>query len=127
MALPLALLGFGLVMGVTFQYFTTIAKETVPEDVRVYEVLFAVSGALAVAAVVVEPAAGPIILGALTVPLAGFLVWLLAQRRTPDGALIARVGEPMPPLRALDHEGRPVDLADLRGRRVLFKFFRGSW
>ena len=58
---------------------------------------------------------------------AGLMLSLLGLRRLPDGALIARVGAPMPPASALDERGRPFELASLRGQRVLFKFFRGSW
>ncbi len=41
--------------------------------------------------------------------------------------LTATVGVPMPPLRALDEQGRDFDLQTLLGRRVMVKFFRGSW
>ena len=68
-----------------------------------------------------------ITLAALAAITGIFLVWLLAQRRTPDGALIVHVGQVLPPLAASNQDGKLVDIADLGGQRILFKFFRGSW
>jgi peroxiredoxin len=46
------------------------------------------------------------------------------QRRLPPAVV---VGEPVIELTTTDDEGRPFDLARLRGRPVLLKFFRGHW
>ena len=65
--------------------------------------------------------------GGMAVFFAVFLLWLLGQRRTPDGELIAKIGEVLPELAAPNQSGDMVSLNDLRGRRVLLKFYRGHW
>jgi hypothetical protein len=123
----LTLGGFLLVLVAMIQYFMTIAKETVSEDVRPYVALFGGGAVISVIGAFLAPGAGTIILAALAVATGGFLIWLLGQRQVPDGELIVRVGEILPPLAALNQEGELVDIADLRGQRVLLKIFRGSW
>ena len=127
MALILAVIGFVMVNAAMTHYFMTIAKETVPEDVRPHAAVIVLGAATSVAAIGLSPGAATITLGVLSVAFAAFLLWLFAQRRLPDGTPIARVGEPMPILEAPDQDGKLVRLHDLKGRRVMLKFFRGSW
>ena len=127
MALILAVTGFVLVNVAMTHYFMTIAKETVPESVRPHAVVLVLGAAISVAAVGISATGTTIALGVLSVAFAVFLLWLFGQRRLPDGTLIARVGEAMPELEALDQDGNLVRLRDLKGGRVMFKFFRGFW
>ena len=66
----------------------------------------------------------------------GFSVLLLAAgawfnfvgARVPAGATALRVGEPAPDFSLLDAAGRPVALADYRGKKpVVLVFYRGYW
>lgn len=127
MILILAVTGLVVVNVAMTHYFMTIARETVPEDVRPHAAVLALGAVISVAAIGLSPSATTIALGVPSVAFAALLLWLLGQRRLPDGALIARVGEPMPELEAPDHDGKPVRLSDLKGQRVMFKFFRGFW
>jgi len=122
-----AVIGFVIVNVAMTHYFMTIAKEAVPEDVRPHAVVLALGAVMSATALVVAPSAATIALGVPSLAFAALLLWLFAQRRVPDGALIARVGEPMPEIEAPDQDGNLVRLSDLKGRRVMFKFFRGFW
>ncbi len=108
-------------------YFLTINREDVPEDIRPHAWVLAVGVVLSLVAIILNPGGMEWTLGVMSISFGGLLLYLLSLRRLPDGALIARVGEPMPELAAVDHAGNPFDLGDLKGKRVLFKFFRGSW
>ncbi len=127
MSLVLAVSGFVLVNVAMTHYFMTIANEAVPEDVRPHGTALGLGGAISVAAIGLAPSATTIGLGVPSVAFAAFILWLLGQRRVPDGALIARVGEPVPDLEAPDQDGKLVRLSDFKDRRVMFKFFRGFW
>ena len=82
---------------------------------------------LTAVALALEPGALTGSLSGLNLVMGGGVLWLLTQRKLPDGKLIAVVGHPMPQLSALDDGGTPFDLAGLKGGRVMVKFFRGSW
>ena len=127
MELILAVSGFALVNVAMTHYFMTIAKEAVPQDIRPHGTALGLGGAISVAAIGLAPNATTLGLGVPSVAFAAFILWLLGQRRVPDGNLIARVGEAMPNLEAPDQDGRLVRLGDFKDRRVMFKFFRGFW
>lgn len=126
-AVIVAAVGFLVVFVPMFRYFASIGREEVPEDPTPYNVAMAVGAVLGIAGIALAPALTTGLLGGLAIALAGFFVWLMSMRRLPDGALIARVGEPLPELEAPDQDGALIRLADLRGQRVLLKFFRGGW
>ena len=54
----------------------------------------------------------------------GFLGVLAPQSKQ---APAVAVGDPMLDFTALDENGKPFELASLKGRPVLLKFFRGHW
>ena len=56
-----------------------------------------------------------------------FFFVLYSQRKTPLGKLQVEVGAPMLAFESVDSSGNTVDSDDWRGRRILLKFFRGSW
>lgn len=122
-----AIVGFVLVNAAMTHYFMTIAKEAVPDDVRPHAAVLVLGATISAAAIGLSPNAATIALGVPSMGFAAFLLWLFGQRRVPDGTLIARLGEPMPELEAADQDGKLVRLSDLKGRRVMFKFFRGFW
>lgn len=127
MGFNLALAGFVIVNIAMGHYFTTIAKEKVPESVVPHSVALVLGGLLGIAGIILAPSAATSGLGGGAAFFAGFLLWLLGQRRTPDGELIAKIGDVLPEFSAPNHNGQMIRIADLRGRRALLKFYRGHW
>jgi hypothetical protein len=120
-------LGFSLVMGAITWYFLTISVEKVPVSVTPFTGVLVLGMLASLAGVALDPGLLPGGLAAVTVGMGGFVLYLLPLRKLPDGALIAQLGAPMPELIAIDQDGQSVDFADLKGQRVMLKFFRGSW
>jgi hypothetical protein len=123
----IALAGFLITQGVISWYFTVINREKVPVSVGPFAGAILAGMALTAVAVALEPGVLTGTLLGLNGVMGGGILWLLTQRKLPDGELIAAVGQPMPPLSAPDNTGAPFVLASLKGRRVMLKFFRGSW
>jgi len=127
MALALAIAGFLITQGVITWYFVVINKEKVPVEVGPFRAVMALGMLLSSVGLWLAPGA---LIGALfgiNVGMGVGIFWLLTQRKLPDGHLIASLGQPMPALSAPDDTGAPFDLSDLKGKRVMVKFFRGSW
>lgn len=60
--------------------------------------------------------------------LAGGAWFNFVAARVPDTPTALRVGEPAPDFTLPDASGRPVSLADYRGRQaVVLVFYRGYW
>ena len=59
--------------------------------------------------------------------MGSFFFILYSQRKTPLGTLRAEVGALMLAFEGVDSSGNAVYSNTWRGRRVLLKFFRGSW
>ena len=125
--MTLALIGFAIVNVAMVHYMLTIAKETVPEDVRPLAAAETIGMTLAMAGAIMNPSVGTIIIGLMSLMLGGLILFLLRIRRLPDGELVVSVGDAMAPLAAPDQDGNLVDLSTLQGKRLLVKFFRGSW
>ncbi|NOY27684.1 MAG: hypothetical protein GXP62_17605 [Oligoflexia bacterium] len=126
-ALALALAGFLLSHGVITWYFLVINREKVPVSVGPFAGAILCGMALSIAALVLGPSWTTGVMGAINLGLGSGILWLLTLRKLPNGHLIATVGQPMPPLSATDDTGAVFDLAGLKGRRLMVKFFRGSW
>jgi len=122
-----ALLGAGLVLAVTTAYLNSIATERIPESVAPFQATLIAGMALSIGGAAMAPGVASLIAAATGVSTGGLMLYLMRIRKLPDGALIATVGAPMPPVVALDERGEGFDLASLLGRRVMVKFFRGSW
>jgi peroxiredoxin len=99
----------------------------VPEDRRGFVAACAVAAALGGAAFVLETnLAGGIAAGLAVEGGLAFLVFSAASGQ-PALAPAVAVGGPVLDFVATDDEGRPFDLALLRGQPFLLKFFRGHW
>lgn len=127
MGLILAALGLGLVLLTTTLYFLTINKEKVPSARAPTAAGLVLGMVVSGAGLALGPGWAAGTMFALAASVGGLLVYLLSIAKLPDGSLVATLGEPMPPLQAVDHDGNPFKLGDLRGRRIMVKFFRGSW
>jgi cytochrome oxidase Cu insertion factor (SCO1/SenC/PrrC family) len=89
----------------------------------------AVATAVAVLAVARRRSAGTFTaLGVCVLLLAAGAFFNFVAARVPAPASVLRVGEPAPDFTASDARGRPVTLADYRGRKpVVLVFYRGYW
>ena len=67
------------------------------------------------------------IAGTLGLLAGGFFVGLRALSRQDPGTHALAVGAPLPDFTAPDDEGGTFELASLRGKPILLKFFRGHW
>lgn len=128
----LSLVGFGLVVGYWAHYLSAIPRGLVPVWPAVGIALVALGMIASAAAIVIGAMSGGV--GALAVSLSviawvmgGLFFFLLSQRKTPLGRITVTVGDPLPSFEAHDHAGALFNSDELRGRRVLIKFFRGQW
>ena len=96
----------------------------VPLDVGTAMVAAVVLG---VAAFVAGPGiVGGVIAGASVLASGGFGMLGVLAPPSKQAPAVA-VGDAMLDFSALDENGEPVALADLKGRPLLLKFFRGHW
>lgn len=123
----LGLFGAALILGSGVRWLHLAYRVRLPKDATAYLVASGLGALCGIAAFVRGPgllggiAAGFAVLGGL-----GFLALFAAsgQRRVPPAV---SVGGRILDVTAADDEGRPFSLANLRGRPVLLKFFRGHW
>lgn len=127
MPISLALLGLGLTFASWGVYMAAIARERVPPRPLGHVAVQLGALAASVAAVVVGPSVATVAAAVLTLPLAALFLFLLTQAPVPDAAIRVAVGQPLLAFSARTSEGTPWSTEQLRGRRVLLKFFRGAW
>lgn len=127
MSVVLASLSLAITVTAMVWLFGSIHFERVPEWVLPFQVALVAGLVGAGWAAVSGPSPAVLGMGMATLVTGGLLLFLLGIRKTPAGQRTAEVGVPMPPLAALDERGRDFDLQTLLGRRVMVKFFRGSW
>jgi hypothetical protein len=89
----------------------------------------AVATAVAALGVMRRRSAGTLTaLGVCVLLLAVSSFFNFVAARLPAPATVLRVGEPAPAFTLMDAKGRPVALADYRGRQpVVLVFYRGYW
>jgi hypothetical protein len=104
-----------------------IRRVRIPADLRPTIAAHAVAVALGIAAFVLGASALGQILAALAI--IGGIVFLALQTQSRQARLTpaVAVGGSVIEFTLPDHEGRPFDLATLRGKPFLLKFFRGHW
>lgn len=130
-ATPLALLSLLLAIGAPVAYGLLVRVPLVRNHPGAYVAAFALALALAVLALVRGrgrrwPAW--IALGVSGLLLAGGTWFNLVVARVPSTPTALRVGEPPPDFTLPDADGRPVSLADFRGKKpVVLVFYRGYW
>jgi len=123
----LGIVGLALVIGTGVVWFRLIHAVRIPLD-RTPHLLAMGSGAL-LGALAFVAGAGILggIAGALAIALGSAFVGLRAisaQDRTPPKV---SAGGPILDFQATDDAGERFELASLRGRPLLIKFFRGHW
>ena len=82
---------------------------------------------LAVVALTQSPGLLGGILAGLTATIGSIAILLQVLAPQSNQVPAVEVGQTLPAFTALDHEGKPFDLASLNGRPILMKFFRGHW
>jgi hypothetical protein len=104
-----------------------IRRVRIPADLRPTIAAHAVAVALGLTAVALGASTPGLILAA--VAILGGAVFLAIQTQSRQARLTpaVAVGSPIIEFTLPDHEGRPFDLATLRGKPFLLKFFRGHW
>ncbi|TNE51686.1 MAG: hypothetical protein EP343_03130 [Deltaproteobacteria bacterium] len=123
----LSMVGFAIVLSAISWYFLIIDAEKVPKRVGGFASALVMGSGISLTGLVLSPSAFTGTITGVAALLGSFILWLLTQRRLPDGQLVVGVGDPMPPLIALDPHRKSFDLSKLKGQRVMVKFFRGSW
>ena len=104
-----------------------IRRVRIPADLRPTIAAHALAVVLGVAAFGLGASTLGQVLAA--VAIGGGLVFLSLQTQSRQARLTpaVAVGRPIIEFTLPDHEGRPFDLAALRGKPFLLKFFRGHW
>jgi hypothetical protein len=108
-------------------WFRRLRQVRIPRDRRPFLVANAVAGGLGVVALVIGAGTVGSVLAVLAVAGGLAFLGLAAQSAQRPLRPAVAVGEPIIDFTLPDHEGRPFDLASLRGRPFLLKFFRGHW
>jgi len=123
----LSVVGLAVLTGVGARWLHLMQRSRIPADVSAHLAASGVAALLGIGALVVGTgvlggiAASVAIVGGLALP--ALYAGSGQARVTPAVA----VGRPVLVFSVPDDEGRPFDLASLRGRPFLLKFFRGHW
>ena len=124
--------GLGSVLTGWAHYMTAIPRDSVPRKPIVMFITQAAGLILGSASLVFGVGAsgvpvGPMVVAGFAVFMGLFFFGLYSQRKTPLGRLQVEVGAPMLAFESVDSGGNTINSDDWRGRRILLKFFRGSW
>lgn len=129
----LALASLAIVAGEVVRYMMTIPKGTVPKNPVRSILTLTVGVVVALLALVLGPtgtvssAIAVYVPATLAIMIGGFFLYIFSQRKIPLDTLRIREGEPWIPFEARRWDGELFSTADLAGKRVLLKFFRGQW
>jgi peroxiredoxin len=116
-----------IIVGAGVRWLRLMRQVRIPEDRRGFVVANGLAALLGITALVLGTGvAGGVAAGLAVVGGLAFLA-LSAASRQPASTPAVAVGGPIVDFTATDDEGRPFDLASLRGTPFLLKFFRGHW
>ena len=125
--LPLAGLAAALMVGLAVLWVGMIARVELGERRWILHALAATAMGLAGASISQSPGVLGGALAGLTL-LVGVVYWvMLAFAGQSKQRPAVAVGSPILDFSALDANAEPFQLASLRGRPILLKFFRGHW
>jgi hypothetical protein len=128
---PLAALSAVIAIGAIATYALLLRVAAVRNHPEGYVVAFALAAGLAVLAMVRARARrwpARLALGLSGLLLVGGTWFNFVAARVPDTPTAVRVGERPPDFTLPDATGRPVSLADYRGKKPLvLVFYRGYW
>ncbi len=133
LALSFSLAGFVIVIVSLVAYFATIPRGTVPKKIGKFATRLGIGVAAALIGLYLgisgQGNAGILVYvpAVLAIFFGGFILWVLTQRKTPIGDIKVSVGDHVLPFSAKTSEGQLFESDELKGQRLLFKFFRGGW
>jgi hypothetical protein len=125
----LAIAGTALAAGTIAAYILLLDYATIRNRPWLYVAGLAAATAVTALAVSRRRTAGTFAaLGACALLLAAGTFFNFVAARLPAPAPVLRVGEPAPDFTLPDAGGRPISLAEYRGRApVVLVFYRGHW
>ena len=127
----LAVLSVLVAIGAVATYVLLLGVAVVRNHPEGYVIAFAVATALAVLAVIrARTRRWPawVALGVTSLLLSAGAWFNFVVTRVPAAPVTFKVGEPAPDFTLPDAAGRPVTLADYRGKKpVVLVFYRGYW
>lgn len=127
----LSVLSVLVAIGAVATYVLLLGVAVVRNHPEGYVIAFAVATGLAVLAVVrARTRRWPawVALGVTSLLLIAGAWFNFVVTRVPDAPVAFKVGEPAPDFTLPDAAGRPVALADYRGKKpVVLVFYRGYW
>ena len=127
----LAVISVLVAIGAVATYVLLLGVAVVRNHPEGYVIAFAVATGLAVLAVIRARARRSpawVALGVTSLLLIAGAWFNFVVARVPDSPVTFRVGEPAPDFTLPDAAGRPVTLADYRGKKpVVLVFYRGYW
>jgi len=133
LALLSAVIGFLIVAIPLVLYFRTIPRGTVPKKMGGFLGILIAGVTLNVFAVFLgitgTGTAGPLVYipAALGILLAAPIFFLFLQPKAPLGDIKVAVGDKVLPFSAKTWQGADFNSAEIGGKRVLLKFYRGGW
>jgi cytochrome oxidase Cu insertion factor (SCO1/SenC/PrrC family) len=119
--------GGALELVLSARWLWQMRRVRIPKDLRPIIAAHLVAVALGVAAFVLGASAPGRVSAAVAIVGGGVFLALQTQSRQARVAPAVAIGGPVIEFTLPDHEGRPFDLATLRGKPFLLKFFRGHW
>ena len=122
----LSIVGLLIVSGAWLHYLALIPKEKVPKHPNGHKAMMGLGAVVSILGAPALPYVGAALM-VVSVILAFFFVYLLREAPLPKGELGVSVGDPLLPFEAQLADGSLFSSESLKGRRLLFKFFRGHW
>jgi len=123
----LAWLGFALVLAAGTLWVRRMNAVAIPESRGGFMAAFGAGAGLGVASFALGNGTLAAIAAGVAIVLGGLMILLWAMGGHDDAPVAVTVGGPILDFTAPDENGAPFDLASLRGRPYLLKFFRGHW
>jgi hypothetical protein len=117
----------GLELAVSAVWFHLLRRVRIPDDRRPFLAAHATALVLGVAALLLGAGTLGTVFAWFGIVGAAVFIGLAAQAGQLRSRPAAVVGGPIVDFVLPDHTGKPFDLATLRGRPFLLKFFRGHW
>lgn len=127
--------GLGLLISITgiAMYFAKLMKYKVPVFpiglivsllLGITFAIYAVYLAIPAPILSVTPV---VLLSSISIFMGCFFLWILTQKKTPVGNIKVSVGDTLIPFSVKTANGHDFSTDELIGKRVLLKFYRGSW
>jgi hypothetical protein len=125
MMTDLGLIGLLLILGTASVWFTRAWRVHIPKTTPYPFIAALVIGTVLGALALYQGTASSYAGWAVGVGLALLYLFMTGGQKVSEKMI--RVGDSIPAFSGIDADGNPFDSADLAGKRILIKFFRGYW